>query len=134
MKCPFCSEEVADEAIKCKHCGSIIDKEKFTQLNHQRSGTTGSPEAATEELSDFYKKAFAKIDANNGKFTLIFNWASFGFGGFWYLAKGLWVKGIAMLALIFLLAALPIIFIWGYTAVAGTYDLYLLKVKRKQLW
>jgi DNA-directed RNA polymerase subunit RPC12/RpoP len=37
-KCPFCSEEIQDEAIKCKHCGSSLIQGNNQALKCQQCG------------------------------------------------------------------------------------------------
>ncbi len=47
-KCPFCAEEIQDDAIKCKHCGEPLDAS-----NH--------PRFAEEKIQWYFRKSFIII-------------------------------------------------------------------------
>ena len=44
-KCPFCAEEIQNEAIKCKHCGEFLDTSHHARL-------------AEEKIQWYFRKSF----------------------------------------------------------------------------
>ncbi len=57
MKCPFCSEDILDGAIKCKHCGSMLTKEA-PPLPYQNSSASGKGFPVPKEIRKWNWGAF----------------------------------------------------------------------------
>ncbi len=47
-KCPFCAEDIQNDAIKCKHCGEVLN-------------ASTHPRLAEEKLPWYYRKSFIII-------------------------------------------------------------------------
>jgi hypothetical protein len=44
-KCPFCAEDIQDDAIKCKHCGEFLD-------------ASTSPRLVEKKIPWYFRKSF----------------------------------------------------------------------------
>lgn len=82
-KCPFCAEEILEEAIKCKHCKEFLDHEPVNELNSENGeGFEEDTEIDKEETNfNFLDRIIFPI------LIFLFGYGLFFFGG-WQIVWG----------------------------------------------
>ena len=140
--CPYCKAQTHEAAVMCVACGRQLTEASVT--GHEGGRADGKPtvvrsiaeavEGIAGESREYYRDEFQSIQDAGGGFKASFNWAAFLLGPIWYLYHGMWKKALILIGVSFLTFAIATPLIWAYAGIASNYDLYLLKVKGKELW
>lgn len=130
MICPYCKETIIDGAIKCKHCGSVLNLDPTNTINVD-SITTDEIRAFVGTNSYYYIQQFSKFTiTGREKFCATWNWSCFGFTFLWFLYRKMYLLAI-LTFVVFCLPGINIILHIG-AGIVGNY-LYYRHVKDKIL-
>ncbi len=130
MICPYCKETILDGAIKCKHCGSMLNLDPLSTINVDNI-TADDIRVFVGENSYYYIQSFSKFTiTGREKFRATWNWACFGFTFLWMLYRKMYLYAL-LTFIVFCLPGLNILLHIG-AGIIGNY-LYYKHAKEKIL-
>ena len=132
MYCPNCGKDVPAGAQFCGSCGTTVPSQGPPSGGQ---APVAAPDAAGRfaHLPAYWQNVFRKFDRDPAKMQTHWNWPAFFFGPFWYLVKGMPVKGALYLLIVIGTAGFGL-FLAVYAGLYGAWDYYLREVQGKQLW
>ncbi|MDR2123389.1 MAG: DUF2628 domain-containing protein [Desulfovibrio sp.] len=162
MICPFCKEEIADGAIKCKHCSSMLPTEAAdgrpvlaASDAHARIDALSVSEGLKQKLHLVHdhlqgtKFGFPDYGRDRKIYSKMHCWWAFLFGPLYYLAKGMWRKALVLMGLAFifdfiiclllipnpiLAASLPGLVAASIAMPSAYYDIYRKEILKETFW
>jgi hypothetical protein len=99
MICPYCKETILDGAIKCKHCGSMLNLDAASTINVDTI-TIDEIQAFVGPNSYYYNQNFSKFTiTGREKFCATWNWSCFGFTFLWMLYRKMYFLSLVTFVL-----------------------------------
>jgi hypothetical protein len=130
MICPYCKETILEGAIKCRHCGSVLNVNTTTNKTDDTSGMSADEiRVFVGPNAHYYAQTFSNFSrAGTEKFCMTWNWSCFGFTFLWLLYRKMYVQSL-LTFIVFWIPGLNII-LHIFAGIIGNY-LYYLHAKEK---
>jgi hypothetical protein len=131
MYCPSCGKDIPAGAQFCGSCGAAVPSQGPPSGGQAAVAVPAASRFA--HLPEYWQNVFRRFDQEPGKMQTHWNWPAFFFGPFWYLVKGMPVKGALYLLIVIGTAGFGL-FLAVYAGLYGAWDYYLREGQGKQLW
>ena len=94
MTCPYCKETILDGALKCKHCGSMLNLDPANTINADNI-CSDDIRAFVGGNAHYYIQQFSKFTiTGREKFCVTWNWSCFGFTFVWFLYRKMYALAV----------------------------------------